>query len=388
MPEIRNLILVLGDQLNHDSAALEGFDESLDRVWMAENDGEAKHVWCHKYRLVAFFSPMRHFRDELEARGFEVIYHQLSTDGRRARGSSFASLLKNTLRKHDVERLIVVQPGDARVADSLTAAADDAGIPIEVREDRHFYCDTERFREWAEGRKSMVLEQFYRLMRKEHDVLMDENGEPIGGQWNYDKENRGTFGRQGPEEIPPVPPFEPDAVTREVIELVEARFSEHPGETSGFDLPVNRQQALEYLDDFVTHRLANFGDYQDAMWSEQRFLYHSRLSHALNLHLLNPREVVAAAIAAYQEDLAPLNSVEGFVRQVLGWREYVRGIYWLKMPEYIKGNALECDEDQDVPSFFWDGKTEMACVADAMRLLIQTAYAHHIQRLMVLGLYA
>ncbi len=388
MAKIRNLILVLGDQLNHDSAALEGFDPAVDRVWMAENDDEATHVWCHKYRLVAFFSPMRHFRDELIASGVDVLYHQLTADGRKARQSSFASLLEKTLRKHDVERLIVVQPGDVRVADSLTAVANQRDIPIEVRADRHFYCDIDRFRDWADGRKSMVLEQFYRLMRKEHDVLMGENGKPTGGQWNYDKENRGTFGRHGPTEIPEVPRFEPDAVTREVIEIVEVRYAKHPGDASEFDLPVNRQQVLEYLDDFVSHRLADFGQFQDAMWSDQQFLYHSRLSHALNLHLLNPREVVNAAIAAYQEDQAPLNAVEGFVRQILGWREYVRGIYWLKMPEYSEGNSLECDEDQDVPAFFWDGKTDMACVADAMRLLMQTAYAHHIQRLMVLGLYA
>lgn len=388
MAKIRNLILVLGDQLNHDSAALDGIDPKRDRVWMAENDQEATHVWCHKYRLAAFFSPMRHFRDELKQRGIKVLYHALPVDRRKAKGSSFASVLKRTLGDHTVERIIVVQPGDWRVQESITETAAAHDTELVLREDRHFYCPPQRFQEWADGRKSMILEQFYRLMRKEHDVLIDAKGKPEGGEWNYDKENRGTFGRKGPQSIPEAPVFSPDKITRDVIAMVNKRFADHPGKVDDFDLPVTRAQALEYLDDFVSNRLADFGRYQDAMWSGEKFLYHSRLSHAINLHLLSPQEVVQSAIAAYREDRAPLNSVEGFVRQILGWREYVRGIYWLKMPEYIEGNSLECDPNQDVPAFFWDGETKMACVADAMRLLIQTAYAHHIQRLMVLGLYA
>ena len=170
--------------------------------------------------------------------------------------------------------------------------------------------------------------------------------------------------------------------------MVAERFGDHPGRLEKFDLPVNRQQALQSLGDFIEHRLPDFGTYQDAMWQGETFLYHSRLSHAISLHLLTPREVVAAAEAAYRDGSAPLASTEGFIRQILGWREYVRGVYWRQMPDYENRNSLDCDWQQDVPSFFWDGQTEMACVADAMRLLIDTAYAHHIQRLMVLGLFA
>lgn len=389
MGTIRNLVLVLGDQLNHDSNAFLGFDKDRDAVWMAENQEEATYVWSHKYRLVGFFAPMRHFRDEVRENGMQVLYHELPVDGRKARTSSFASVLSDTLANQDVKSLVVVQPGDHRVEQSLRSVAKDHGVDLEVREDTHFYCSSERFASWANGRKSMVLEQFYRVMRKEHDVLMDD-GDPEGGQWNFDKENRGAFGKSGPDDIPSPPEFTPDATTEEVIKMVTRRFDEHPGEvsTATFDLPVTRSQALELLQDFVDHRLSGFGDYQDAMWAEEKYLYHSRLSHAINLHMLNPREVVSAAVAAYERGHAPLNAVEGFVRQILGWREYVRGIYWLKMPEYARRNSLDCDVDQDVPSFFWDGKTEMACVSDAMRLLIQTGYAHHIQRLMVLGLYA
>lgn len=388
MTKYRNLVLVLGDQLNRDSAALDDFDSNQDAVWMAENDQEATHVWCHKFRLVGFFAPMRHFRDELRDEGIEVLYHELNGDRRTARGSSFASLLTKTHGEHSFQRLIVVQPGDYRVLQSLRSTASELGLELEERHDRTFYCSPDRFNQWADGRKSMVLEQFYRVMRKENDILMDTDGKPAGGQWNYDKENRGTFGKTGPSDVPEVPSFAPDGTTQKVIAMVNDRFGDHPGSTDHFDLPVTRAAALQYLDDFISNRLSKFGTFQDAMWTGETFLYHSRLSHAINLRLLNPQEVVQAAIAAYKEDQASLASVEGFVRQILGWREYVRGIYWSRMPEYADSNSLQCDPDQDVPAHFWDGETKMACVADSMRLLIDTAYAHHIQRLMVLGLYA
>lgn len=388
MSKIRNLVLVFGDQLNHDSAALKGFDPKRDRVWMAENDQEATHVWCHKTRLVAFFSPMRHFRDELIADGKKVLYHELTGDRRKARGSSFQSILDKTLDEHEVERVRFVHPGDYRVREQIHSTLDQAAVKFDELADEHFYCSPERFEQWATDRKSMILEQFYRVMRTEHEILVDENDDPEGGQWNFDKENRGKFGKDGPANLFPPISFEPDETTREVMTMVEDRFEDHPGKLDSFNLPVCRVDALAYLGDFVENRLSDFGKFQDAMWGGEEFLYHSRLSNAINLHLLSPREVVDAAVKAYQNGRAPLNSVEGFVRQILGWREYVRGIYWYKMPEYEERNSLGCDPKQDVPSFFWDGKTDMACVNDAMRLLIDTAYAHHIQRLMVLGLYA
>ncbi len=384
----RNLVIVLGDQLNHDAAAFDGFDPKRDQVWMAESQEEATHVWCHQFRLVAFFAPMRHFRDELRVRRVSVLYHELGPDRRKQKNTSLASVLGETLSGQSFQKIVMVRPGDARVRDSLHRCANLHGVSIEEREDRSFYCSPERFQQWTEGRKTLVLDQFYRVMRREHGILMDAHGQPVGGAWNYDKENRGSFGKRGPGEIPPPPSFPPDDVTRGVMAMVTRRFADHPGRLEGFDLPVTRAQALIALEDFVQHRLPSFGDYQDAMWSGERFLYHSRLSHALNLHLLDPHEVVDAAVEAYGRGDVSLSSTEGFVRQILGWREYVRGIYWSKMPDYAELNSLACDPDQDVPSFFWDGQTSMACVADAMRLLIETAYAHHIQRLMVLGLYA
>jgi len=384
----RNLVVVLGDQLNHDSAAFDGFDINLDVVWMAEAAEEATHVWNHQYRLVAFFSPMRHFRDEMEGSGKQVLYHELSADAAADRGSSLSDLLRETLNTRHFDQVIMVHPGDHRVREALHQCVQATGVTLEEREDRTFFCSLDRFQRWADGRKSFVLEQFYRVMRKEHQVLMQDEKNPAGDAWNFDKENRGKFGKAGPGEIPEPPSFKPDRVTKDVMAMVSDRFGDHPGSLAQFDLPVNRKQALEMLEDFVVHRLPLFGTYQDAMWSDERFLYHSRLSHAMNLKLLSAYEVVQAAVERFETGQSQINSVEGFVRQILGWREYVRGIYWTQMPQYAKLNALSCERSQKVPDFFWDGETKMACVADAMRLLLDTAYAHHIQRLMVLGLYA
>jgi deoxyribodipyrimidine photolyase-related protein len=384
----RHLVIVLGDQLDLSSAAFDRFDPKSDVVWMAENQEEATHVWCHKFRLVAFFAPMRHFREAARNIGYSIDYHELPNDGRKARNSSFASLLTDAIERHKPERLIVLEPGDFRVQQQLRETADAANVPLEQRNNDNFFCSIERFQKWRAGRKQLVLEQFYRVMRKENNILVDAKGKPEGGSWNFDSENRKTFSKKGPGQIPAAPKFAPDKITKDVIAMVNQRFADHPGSCEAFDLPVTRAQALEYLDDFIHHRLALFGQYQDAMWNGAEELYHSKLSHALNVGLLKPAEVVQRAVQAYRDDLVPLNACEGFIRQILGWREYVRGIYWDRMPEYVEMNSLDCDPDQDVPAFFWDGKTDMACVADAMRLLLKTAYAHHIQRLMVLGLFA
>jgi deoxyribodipyrimidine photolyase-related protein len=240
----------------------------------------------------------------------------------------------------------------------------------------------------ARGRKSLRMEYFYREMRKRHGVLMQgaAGDQPEGGQWNFDAHNREAFSAAGPGAVPPRAVFEPDALTREVMALVEARFAAHPGRLDGFAWPVTREQALVALQRFVAERLPCFGRYQDAMWPGEPWLYHAHLAAALNLKLLHPREVVAAAVAAYRAGAAPLAGVEGFVRQILGWREYVRGIYWTRMPGYAGLNALEAQED--LPAWYWTGETDMACLRDAITQTLQHGYAHHIQRLMVTGLFA
>ncbi len=385
MAGIRNLVLVLGDQLDQTLSALDGFDPARDAIWMAENETEATHVWCHKKRLVLFFAAMRHFRDALRDRGFTVHYHELHADRRRDSGPDFADILAARIRALEPQRLVMTECGDYRVQQMLNACADAHTVNLQLRPDRHFYCTRETFEDWARSRSRLVLEDFYREMRRSHDILMAD-GQPAGGEWNFDKSNRQSFGRAGPGELPHVRGFRPDDTTHAVIDMVEARYAKHPGHTEGFDLPVTHAEARTALRDFIDKRLAQFGPYQDALWTDLQFGYHSRLSAALNLHLIGPRECVDAAVAAYENGHAPIESVEGFVRQILGWREFVRGVYWMHMPGYIRRNALRAQ--LPVPKSYWDGDTDMACVADAMRNVLDNGYAHHIQRLMVLGLFA
>lgn len=384
---VRNLLLVLGDQLDPASLLYEGFDTGKDALWMAETHREATHVWCHKQRLTLFFSAMRHFRDEQRKRGRAVCYHELTSDPANDRGKDFVEILRKDLPKLQPQRLRVVLPGDYRVLRMLKSVAGELDLPLDVMEDRHFYNSPGEFKEWAEGKRSLVMEHFYRRMRKLHNILMDARGEPVGGEWNYDAENRETFGKSGPGKVPSPHAVEPDATTREVMALVEQRYAHHPGRLGSFSWPVTASGAQAALKDFIENRLPGFGTHEDAMWSGSHTLWHSRLSAALNLKLISPRDCVEAAVRAWKQGAAPLNSVEGFVRQILGWREFVRGVYWLHMPGYAEQNALECD-DLDVPPFFWDGKTDMACVADCMDSVLEHGWSHHIPRLMVLGQYA
>jgi len=383
--ELRNLVLVLGDQLDVDSAAFDDFDAAHDAVWMAEVAEESTLVWSSKPRTVMFLAGMRHFAQILRAAGRPLHYTALDAEGNR--GSLQAQLQSDIERLHPV-RLVMTAPGDWRVLQAIKAAARAQGLPLDLREDRHFYCSVREFAAHARGRKSLRMEYFYREMRKRHGVLMGGKAgdEPEGGQWNFDADNRQAFGATGPGNLPPRVAFAPDAITREVIDLVEARFTTHPGRLDSFAWPVTREQALVSLQRFTAERLPLFGRYQDAMWPGEPWLYHAHLAAALNLKLLNPREVVAAAVAAYHAGAAPLPSVEGFVRQILGWREYVRGIYWTRMPGYVELNELDAHED--LPAWYWNGATDMACLRDALAQTLEHGYAHHIQRLMVTGLYA
>ena len=378
----RNLVVVLGDQLNYDSVVFDDFDKQQDLFWMAEVPGESTHVWSHQARIVMFLSAMRHFRDKLIERGIPLDYRQL--DDKENRGT-LEEELKHAIEQHQPLQVLCVQPGEWRIAEMLARVVKSSDRELRVLPDTHFYCSPEEFTAHAEGRKQLRLEHFYREMRRKHSVLVD-GSRPVGGSWNYDSENRKSFGKKGPAQHPAPRGFSSDEVTSEVIELVRQRFSSHPGSLDSFDWPLTSEQATEALQDFVEHRLSDFGRYQDAMWSEEAYLFHSRLSAALNLKLLNPREAVAAAVAAYEAGAAPLSSVEGFVRQILGWREYVRGIYWLYMPEYLERNELGAQEP--LPEFYWNGRTEMNCLSQAIGQTLEFGYAHHIQRLMVTGLFS
>ncbi len=392
---MRHLILILGDQLDSDSAAFDGFDPEQDAIWMAEVSNESTKVWNSKPRIAVFLAAMRHFRDLLRARGWKVFYRELTSaaavwrgaDGRvrPALGDTFAEAMAESLATLKPKRVVLVEPGEWSVREEIRTAMQTAQLPLELREDRHFLCSHAQFAAHAEGRKQLRMEFFYREMRKRHGVLLDE-GKPTGGDWNFDSENRKSFGKDGPPLHMQPRRFPPDAITRGVLDMVNARFAAHPGDLAQFDWPVTADDAEAALTDFIAHRLAEFGDWQDAMWTAEPWLFHSRLSAALNLKLLHPRTVVAAAERAYREGRAPLASVEGFIRQILGWREYVRGIYWRFMPGYLDLNALGAAEP--LPEFYWTGDTEMACLRDAIGQTLRLGHAHHIQRLMVTGLYA
>ena len=376
MSEIRHLVVVLGDQLNRDASAWDGFDATQDHAFMCEAAEEATHVWCSQQRLVLFLSAMRHFAQALHSERVPLLYVQDA--------ASLSHGLTSVLREHRVQRIVMTEPGEHRVKQALLAAASAAGVALELREDRHFLCSTREFETHAEGRKQLRMEYFYREMRRRHQVLMDDD-QPAGGQWNYDAENRNGFGPQGPGFVPAPTRFAPDDTTRQVVSLVQERYAEHPGSCQDFGWPVTREQALQVLQVFIKERLAHFGHWQDAMWEGQPWLYHAHVASALNLKLLNPREVVAAAEAAWRAGQAPLAAAEGFIRQVLGWREYVRGIYWMQMPGYLQLNSLQAAED--LPPWFWTGDVPMRCLRDAITQTLQQGYAHHIQRLMVTGLY-
>ncbi len=382
MAELRHLVLVLGDQLDLEATAFDGFDPALDAVWMAEVAEESTHVWSSQPRIAMFLAAMRHFAQALKVAGRPLHYSRLDEPGQPA---SLAARLQADLARLRPLRLVVTAPGDWRVLQALKALAQAAQLPLDIREDRHFFCNVRDFARHARGRRSLRMEYFYREQRRRHGVLMDGH-EPAGGQWNFDSDNREPFGRDGPGAVPPRTRFEPDDLTREVIALVEGRFANHPGRLDDFAWPVTRAQALQALQRFIAERLPLFGRYQDAMWPGESWLYHAHLSAALNLKLLNPREVVAAAEAAYRGGTAPLPAVEGFVRQILGWREYVRGIYWTRMPGYADLNELQAREN--LPAWYWSGETDMACLRDALTQTLAHGYAHHIQRLMVTGLYA
>ncbi len=412
-PKVRHCVVVLGDQLDAESSAWDGFDPMQDVVWMAEVMEESTHVRSHLARSALFLSAMRHFRDALKLKGWTVHYRELDERGNQG---SLESELSRALVELKPARVIRVEAGDWRVEQQIRRAIQSLGIEEDVRVDRHFLCTREEFAVHVNGRKQLRMEFFYREMRRRHDVLMDGD-QPLGGEWNFDAENRESFGKAGPGPVGDPVAFPPDATTQEVLRLVAGQLGGNPGSLAGFDWAVTREQALVALMDFIRWRLPEFGRYQDAMWGadgagsgerseaelnlgeggsgrgtkdgtarRNAYLYHSRLSAALNLKLLHPREVIRAAEDAHRAGQASLASVEGFIRQILGWREYVRGIYGRFMPEYADRNALGASEP--LPWFYWTGRTDMNCLAQVIRQTLALGYAHHIQRLMVTGLFA
>jgi len=371
-----DLLLVLGDQLERNSPLLASADPRHAIILMAEVHDESTHVPSHKARTALFVSAMRHCRDDFRAAGWTVDYRPLSSTS-----STLAGELRQAIARHAPSHVRIVHPGDHRVLTALLQACPE----LEVLPDTHFLCSLDDFRRHASSRKQLRMEFFYREMRRRYDVLMDK-GQPTGGAWNFDAANRQAFDARGPSVLPPPLAFSPDDVTTQVIGEVQRAFPANPGSLDHFDWPVTPAQAELALQDFLDHRLPQFGRYQDAMWTGQPWLYHSRLSAALNLKLLHPLRVIQQAEARYRRGHAPLAAVEGFIRQILGWREYVRGIYWLHMPAYAESNALAAS--RPLPAFYWTAQTDMRCLHAAIAQTLEFGYAHHIQRLMVTGLFS
>lgn len=370
------LILVLGDQLSPDIHALREGDRDDDVVIMAEVMEEASYVPHHPKKIAFLLAAMRKFAAALEDDGWTVAYTRLDDPDN---GGSIGAELLRRAEEHGAKEVIATEPGEWR----LISALEDLPLPVHQFADDRFFASHGEFEDWAEGRKSLRMEYFYRQMREKTGYLM-EDGKPAGGQWNFDNENRAPapedsdFG--GPMQ------FTPDETVEEVLELVEVRFGENFGELRPFWFATDRGQARRQLSHWVKQGLANFGTYQDAMLGENRFLYHSILSLYMNAGLLDPREVCEAVDRAWQEGDAPINAAEGFIRQIIGWREYVRGIYFLKGPGYAEMNEL--GHHRSLPPLFWGEGTDMRCLSVTVEQTRQEAYAHHIQRLMVLGNFA
>ncbi len=389
----RRLCLILGDQLWLGNPALAGFDAARDCVLMIEATGEGEAVWSHKQRIALFLSAMRHFGQTL--RDAQVPCQYIALDDPAFPGQGFGERLAQALSQVKPSELHVCEPGEWRMHRLVEGCALAAQVALVTHVDTHFMCSKASFASWAMGRKDLRMEFFYREMRRQHGVLMQPDpvtgktttrgAKPVLDVWNFDADNRKPYPKTGPGNIAAHAQFEPDATTQAVLALVERVFPDHPGQLASFAWPVTRAQALHALDNFVANRLAEFGNSQDAMWTSTPFGWHSLLSAALNLHLLDPREVIQAAQTAYERGHASIESTEGFIRQILGWREFIRGVYWL-YPELKTDNHF--DHHRALPKWYWTGNTRMACMRDTIGQTLEHGYAHHIQRLMVTGQFA
>ncbi len=385
-PAQARLVIVFGDQLDLESVLIRSLS-SHDTVLMMEVATESRHVPSHVQRTALFLSAMRHFAHELAKRNISVRY--IALDDPRNTGS-FETEIARSIAAINPSQIVCIHPGEWRVLTMLERIRNATGIPLTLLPDDHFLTTHEEFAQWAKDRSTLTMEFFYREQRRKMDYLMEgtgKNAKPAGGAWNFDKENRLPFGKKGPDPRPHPPlTFKPDETTRAVFASMKRTLPDLPGNIESFAWPVTREQALAALDDFLTHRLAQFGPFEDAMWSSEPTLYHSMLSSSLNLKLLNPRECCERAIEKYRTGKAPLQSVEAFVRQIIGWREFIRGVYWLEGPAYADRNGL--DQHGKLPWFYWTGDTDMACMKTCVGQVLDTGFGHHIQRLMVTGNFA
>jgi len=377
---MKTLVPILGDQLTATISSLQGATHADTIVLMMEVADETGYVRHHKQKLAYILSAMRHHAAYLRDLGWQVDYVTLDDPDNEG---SFTAELARAVERHDPERIVVTEAGEWRVQAMLESWADRFACPIEIRPDRRFIASHAEFDEWADGRDTLTMEYFYRDMRRKTGLLMDGD-KPAGGAWNFDKQNRKPT--RADLLMPRPRRFDPDDITRQVIALVEERFADHPGSLDGFAWGVSRDDAQAQADHFFNHALADFGPYEDAMLTGEHHLWHSILSPYINSGLLDPLDLCQRAEAAYRDGKAPINSVEGYIRQIIGWREYMRGIYWREGPDYGDRNFL--GHTRPLPGFYWTGDTDMHCLAQAIGQTLDTAHAHHIQRLMVTGNFA
>jgi deoxyribodipyrimidine photolyase-related protein len=375
------LVPVLGDQLSLNISSLRDQDPAHTVVLMMEVADETAYVRHHRRKLAYILSAMRHHAEALRTAGWSVDYIQLDASHAPA---SFTGEVARAVERHAPERIVVTEAGEWRVQAMLESWATLFGLPVEIRPDDRFVASQAEFQAWAERRDNPIMEYFYREQRRKTGLLMTSANKPEGGRWNYDKENRKPA--EADLFLPEPPRFPPDAITEGVIRLVRTRFQQLDGSLDDWDLAVTRDDALTAQAAFLDQALCSFGDYQDAMVSGAHRMWHSHLAPYINSGLLDPLELCRDVEARYRAGKAPLNCAEGFIRQIIGWREYMRGIYWLAGPNYINRNFL--GHTRRLPSFYWTGDTDLNCLRQCLEQTWAYAYAHHIQRLMVTGNFA
>ena len=371
------VVWILGDQLQEDHPALARADRKRDQVIFVESRLRSEQVRYHQLKLVLIFSALRHRAAALRAEGWKVHYVELS--------GNFSDAIHAFVQQHRPESILMQEPSQYAFRKAVPKLTRKIGIPVEVLPTNQFLVPEEDFKAWAGKSPRLRMENHYRRVRKKLKILMEPGGNPTGGAWNFDSSNRETYAafRKRRVKLGGAPRSEPDAITREVIALVKREFADHPGDAADFWLPVTREESLRWLHDFIAHRLEFFGPWEDMMVAEAPVLFHSVLTPMLNIGLLSPRECIDAAVAAYRAGRVPLPSVEGFVRQISGWREFINGVYWHRMPGYEELNALEAH--RPLPPWIYTGETDLNCLRQVIRQVLATGYNHHIQRLMVLG---
>ncbi|MEL0067448.1 MAG: cryptochrome/photolyase family protein [Gammaproteobacteria bacterium] len=384
---VRDIYFVLGDQLDQRSSYWDNFDLLQDVVFMTEVVDESVAIPSSQTRTALFFSAMRHFAIE-QSEHRRLCYYDISHTRSQQLSSLDDALIDFIQSQRDAgntpRQVIMVLAGDSRVKIMLEETAIALDIPLQWQADDHFLAEAGEFKKWLSGRKVPIMEHWYRHIRKRLGLLMTAEGKPVGGEWNFDKANRKAFSAKGPEDVPQPTEFTLDDISQQVLkDIAPLNLA---GEQALQYWPVTRSQARQLLDEFIEHRLPRFGDYQDAMWTDEPWLFHARISAALNTKLLHPAEVCHAAEAAYHAGHAPINAVEGFIRQIAGWREYIRGLYWSHHKDWLSMNALNATAD--LPEFYWTGKTDMTCMQQSLKQVLSYGYGHHIQRLMVTGLFA